>query len=107
MFVIIQHGSKQYKVSEGDALRLDYLGAEVEGPIEIERVLFCSGGDVHLIGRPTISGARVIAEPVKTVLGPKLTVTKFKRRKGSRVRKGHREKYTQVRVREIIVPELQ
>lgn len=106
MYVIVQHGSKQYRLSEGDAILLDRLDEPLKEPLAIDRVLFYSDGVDYLVGRPTIPGARVVVEPLRAVLGEKIRVTKMKRRKGYRLRKGHRQKYTEVRVREIVIPQL-
>ncbi len=105
MYVIVQHGSRQYKVSEGDALLLDRLDERVEQPLEMDRVLFYSDGKDCRVGRPTIPGAKVVVAPTRPVLGRKITVTKMRRRKGYRLKRGHRQKYTEVRVKEIVIPE--
>ena len=109
MFAVIEDGSRQYRVAQGDTLTVDYR-ADVENgdSITFDRVLLANGGGPTAIGRPTIDGAVVEAEViVSEAKGPKLEVQKIRRRKNSRRHTGHRQKHTSVRIKAITVPGLE
>jgi large subunit ribosomal protein L21 len=108
MFAIIEDGSRQYRVQEGDTLTVDYRAeSEAGGALKFDRVLLANGGGASVIGRPAIEGAVVEAEIVRPLeKGPKLEVQKLRRRKNSRRHTGHRQKHTMVRVKSIQVPGL-
>lgn len=108
MFAIIENGSRQIRVQEGDTLNIDYAeGAEAGAAVSFDRVLLANGGAESLIGRPLIDGAVVAAEVVEPVVkGQKLEIGKLRRRKNSRRHTGHRQKYTSVRITGITVPGL-
>ena len=109
MFAIIENGSRQIRVSEGDTIRIDYQAdAQAGQPVTLGRVLLANGGSESVIGRPGIDGATVEAEVVEPeVKGQKLEIQKFRRRKNMRRHTGHRQKYTSVRITGINVPGLQ
>ena len=105
MYAIIEESGQQFKVSEGDVVRIDLVDPAVlekSGSMEFDRVLLVSDGKKVTIGTPLVEGATVSAEVVNPkVAGKKLRVFKFKRRKGSQTGKGHRQKYTEVRITKI------
>ncbi len=104
MYAIIEDGGRQFKVSEGDLLRIDLIevGDETE-TVEFDRVLLVSDGEKITVGTPVVEGAKVSADILKPrVSGKKVRVFKFKRRKGYRRNKGHRQKYTEVRITKIV-----
>ncbi|GIX02722.1 MAG: hypothetical protein KatS3mg112_1659 [Thermogutta sp.] len=110
MYAIIQDGGRQYKVEVGQVLDVDYRlsaerskdGAEfAPKEIRFDRVLAIRDGSTFLLGRPTIDSAYVVAEVQETLLGPKIYIQKFRRRKNYRRRKGHRQLYLRVRIKEI------
>ena len=103
MYAVFEDGSRQYKVSEGDFLRVDYRAAEVGTRIEFNRVLLYQGGDDTRIGQPLVEGARVLAEVVDHP-STKLYIQHFRRRKNYRRLRGHRQPYTEVQVRYILLP---
>ncbi|WP_417392659.1 50S ribosomal protein L21 [Gimesia sp.] len=109
MFVVIEDGSRQYTIQEGDTLTIDYRATAKAGdPITFESVLLANGGGASSIGTPTIEGASVEAEVVQAeVKGEKLEIQKFRRRKNSRRHTGHRQKYTTVQIKTITVPGLE
>jgi len=109
MFAVIEDGSHQYRIQEGDLVTVDYRGDANPGEaISFDRVLLANAGGASLIGKPHIDGALVEAEVVEAQLkGPKLEVQKLRRRKNSRRHTGHRQKYTSVRVKAINVPGLE
>lgn len=99
MFAIIQSGGKQYRVTEGDVLRLEQLGAEPGETVELG-VMLLGGGEVK-VGSPLIEGASVKAEVLGHGRGEKVHVYKFKAKANYRRKTGHRQPYTEVRITEI------
>lgn len=96
MFAIVKSGGKQYRVEEGDLLRLESLQAEVGDSVELPVMML--GGDETKVGAPWVDGARVQAEVVSHGRGDKIYIEKFKAKKNYRRRFGHRQGYTEVRV---------
>lgn len=102
MYAIVEQSGKQYKVSQGDVIEIDLMDvAEGTDTIEMDKVLFVSDGKDVKIGQPYIDGAKVVAKlnivgDDAIVKGPKLYPTHFRRRKASKRRIGHRQKYLQV-----------
>jgi len=101
MYAIIADSGRQYKVEEGLELEVDFRDAEAGSSIDFDQVLALSTESGLKIGKPTVAGAVVTAEVVGETKGEKLTVQKFRRRKNSRRRTGHRQKYTKVRISKI------
>lgn len=106
MFAVFEDGSRQYRVSEGDVVRLDYRDAEVGTRLEFNRVLLYQGQggapDTH-VGQPVVEGARVLADVVAHP-STKLYIQHFRRRKNYRRLRGHRQPFTAVRIRHILLP---
>jgi large subunit ribosomal protein L21 len=102
MYAVFEDGSRQYKVSEGDQVTLDYRPAEVGTRLEFKRVLLYAGGDTTHIGRPTIEGARIVAEVIEHP-STKLYIQHFRKRKNYRRLRGHRQPYTKVQIRNILL----
>jgi large subunit ribosomal protein L21 len=105
MFAVIEDGSRQYQVSQGDVVTLDYRSeANAGDAVTFDRVLMANGGGASAIGRPVLEGATVEGEIVKELFkGPKLEVQKIRRRKNSRTHTGHRQKHTTIRITKINV----
>lgn len=103
MYAIIEDSGQQFKVSEGDLVRIDPRELDEKAEkIEFDRVLLVADGKKVKVGTPLVAGAKVVAEVVQAqAAGPKLRVNTYKRRKGYRRRKGHRQKYTVVRISKI------
>jgi large subunit ribosomal protein L21 len=102
MYAVVEQGSKQYKVSQGDVINIELTEVSPDAKtIELDKVLFVSDGENIKIGTPYLDGAKVIAS-FKTsaddsvVKGPKLYPMHFRRRKNSSRKMGHRQKYLQV-----------
>lgn len=108
MFAVIENGSRQHRVEEGDLLSIDYqAGLEEGATVTFDKVYLANAGGGSTIGKPTIDGATVEAEVVLALeKGPKLEIQKIRRRKNSRRHTGHRQKYTSVRIKSINVPGL-
>jgi len=103
MYAVFEDGSRQYRVSEGDVVKVDYREADVGTRLEFSRVLLYQGGAETHIGQPTVEGARVLAEVVDHP-STKLYIQHFRRRKNYRRLKGHRQHYTEVQIRSILLP---
>ena len=103
MYAIIVDGGKQYKVREGQLVTIDFRDAQGGDSVTFDRVLAASDGSNIKIGQPTLAGATVTAEIVDVEQGPKLTVQKFRRRKNSKRRTGHRQIHSVVKISKISV----
>ena len=100
MYAIIATGGKQYKVSEGDVIRVEKLGAEAGTAYTFDQVLFV-GGEEAKVGNPTVAGASVEATVVGEGKGKKVIVYKYKRKSGYHKKQGHRQAFTQVKIEKI------
>jgi large subunit ribosomal protein L21 len=103
MYAVFEDGSRQYNVQEGDLVKVDFREAEVGARIEFGRVLLFKNNDDLRVGQPMIEGMRVLGEVVDHP-STKLYIQHFRRRKNYRRLKGHRQPYTSVRVKHILVP---
>ena len=104
MYAVIEDSGQQFRLSEGDVLNVD-LRELPEGAKEIEfgRVLLVSDEGKVKVGTPVVDGAKVVAEILSPFAkGPKVYIYRLRRRKASRRRTGHRQKYIQVRVTKIV-----
>ena len=101
MYAIIQDGGRQYKVTEGQELDLDYRDVPTGESLKFESVLAISGGEGIKLGEPLVSGASVEAEVVGPRKGEKITIQKFNRRKTYRRKTGHRQLHTRVKISKI------
>jgi len=104
MYAIIVDGGRQYKVQEGQELALDLRDVSKGDEVRFDRVLACGGDGGTRIGEPLLAGASVTAEVLGVAQGPKLVVQKFRRRKNSRRRTGHRQLFTTVKISKIVAP---
>ena len=100
MFAIIKTGGKQYKVSEGDVIKVEKIEAEAGDKIEFDQVLMVAGDDVK-VGSPVVEGAKVSAEVLDQKKDKKIVIFKFKAKKNYRKKKGHRQPYTLVKIEKI------
>ncbi len=99
MYAVIASGGKQHRVEEGEVLRLEKIDAATGDTVEFDQVLLVSGDDCALqIGAPLVEGAKVTAEVVEHGRSEKVTIIKFRRRKHSMKRQGHRQWYTEVKI---------
>ena len=101
MYAVIETGGKQYRVEVGTELEVELLDAEPGKTITIDRVLLVADGDDSTIGRPLVADASVSAEVVTQTRGPKLISFKYRPKARSRVKKGHRQELTLLRVADI------
>jgi len=100
-YAIITDGGKQFKVEEDQLLDIDFRPLSVGEQIQFDQVLAVRNDEDFQVGQPTLSSARITAEVVGAVKGPKLVVQKFRRRKNYRRRTGHRQIYTRVKIGKI------
>jgi len=103
MYAVFEDGSRQYRVSEGDRVKVDLREGEVGARIEFKRVLLYRNGDEIRIGQPVVDGMRIIGE-VSDHPSTKYVIQHYRRRKHSRRLKGHRQHHVEVLVRHILLP---
>ncbi|HAK45435.1 MAG TPA: 50S ribosomal protein L21 [Spirochaeta sp.] len=101
MYALVEIKGKQYKAEKGSLLEVDKIDGETGDTVEFDSVLMLSGDDVK-VGTPYIDGAKVKVTLEEQTKGKKVKIFKYKKRKNYSLRKGHRQKYTMVRVEEII-----
>jgi large subunit ribosomal protein L21 len=101
MYAVIKTGGKQYKVSEGDLLKIEKIDGEAGSTVTFKEVLMVAGDSDVRIGRPFVEGAAVVGEIMANAKGPKITIFKMKRRKGFRKKTGHRQSLTCLKIKEI------
>ncbi len=101
MYAIIKTGGKQYRVSEGELLKVEKIEGNKGDTVLFDNVLMVSGdGDIK-VGTPIVEGAKVTSEIITEMKSPKITVFKMKRRKGYHRKTGHRQKLTILKIKEI------
>ena len=98
MYAIVKTGGKQYKVANGDVIRVEKIEAEAGASITLDDVLMVGDAGATTIGTPTVAGAAVVAEVVAQDRGPKIIVFKKKRRQNYRRKNGHRQDLTVLRI---------
>jgi len=102
MYAIMETGGKQFKVQQGDVLRIEKLDAEVGETVEVTKVLALSGDEGLTVGKPYIEGAKVVLKVTEQGRGEKILVFKYKPKKKYRKLRGHRQPFSQVVVDEIL-----
>jgi len=103
MYAVIEAGGKQHKVELGQVLEIDLMQEKSGTDYSFENVMLYVDGDEVKIGQPYIENAKVVAEIVEEVKAEKVTILRFRRRKHSMRKIGHRQKYTQIKIKEIKV----
>ncbi len=101
MYAVIETGGKQYRVNEGDVIRIEKLPEEVGSVVTFEKVLLVGAGEKVSVGTPVVDGAKVTGKVVEQDRAKKIIVFKKKRRKGYQVKRGHRQDYTGVLIEKI------
>ena len=96
-YAIFKHGGKQYRVSEGEYLKLDHFSAEAKSTVEITEVLAVNDGEVK-VGAPFVKGAKIVLEVVNEGKDKKVVIYKKRRRKDSKLKRGFRRQFTRVKV---------
>ena len=100
MYAIIATGGKQYKVAEGDIIKVEKLGVEAGENVTFDQVLVVNNGEVT-VGSPTVVGASVTASVVANGKAKKVIVYRYKRKSGYHKKNGHRQSFTQVKIEKI------
>jgi large subunit ribosomal protein L21 len=98
---VIKAGGRQYRVAEGDRVKVEKLAGEPGDAVEFGEVLMLAGDELKL-GKPLVSGAKVKGEIVRQGRGEKLVIFKFKRRKKYRRKRGHRQDFTEIKITGIV-----
>lgn len=101
-YAIVEDGGKQYKAIEGGTIEIDRYNAEVGEQIDLDHVLLITDGENTSIGTPYLEGAKVEATIDSQIKGPKIVVFKYKARERYRVKTGHRQRYTRLRIDSIV-----
>ncbi len=101
MYAVIRTGGKQYRVAEGDVLRVELLETEPKQAVTFDQVLLVAKGDTVSIGQPTVKGAKVEAEVIRHGRNKKVIIFKKKRTTTYQRTQGHRQGFTEVRIKGI------
>jgi large subunit ribosomal protein L21 len=102
MYAVIVTGGKQYRVKEGQLLKIESLPVETGLTVDFDQVLMLVNGTDVQVGKPTVNGAKVTASVVEHGRGDKIRIVKFRRRKHSRRQMGHRQNFTIVKIEAIV-----
>ena len=102
MYAVIETGGKQYRVEVGTELQVELLDAEPGKTVTLDRVLLVADGDEAAIGQPVVDGAAVSAEVLRQERGDKVISFKYRPKARRRVKKGHRQELTILRVSDIV-----
>ncbi|MEO1205079.1 MAG: 50S ribosomal protein L21 [Pseudomonadota bacterium] len=98
MYAVIKTGGKQYRVAQDDVISIEKLSGDAGSTIEFTDVMLVGEGESAKVGTPFVSGAKVTAELVQQMRGPKVIAFKKRRRQNSKRKRGHRQHLTQVRI---------
>jgi large subunit ribosomal protein L21 len=98
MYAVIETGGKQYRVAQGETLRVEKLAAAPGDKVTFTPLLFADDGGNVQIGRPQVAGATVEAEVLEQGLHKKIILFKYKRRKNYRLKQGHRQPFTAIKI---------
>lgn len=101
MYAVITSGSKQYRVEEGQTLKLEKMPAEIGSKISFDQVLMIGNGDDIKVGQPYVAGSKVTASVLSQGRHKKIVIMKFKRRKHHQKQMGHRQYFTEVKIEKI------
>ena len=103
MYAVVRTGGKQLRVSPGDVVKVEKLPQGTGETVELSDVLLVSSGEETTVGTPTVPNAKVICMSLGDGRGKKIVVYKYKRRKGYARKRGHRQEFTRLSIREIRV----
>ncbi len=103
MYAIIENGGKQYRITQGQKVRLEKLPGNADDLVSLGQVLAIEDGERLLVGAPYIQGASISGKIVAQGKARKVTVFKYKRRKDTKKKKGHRQSYTELLIEKIEV----
>ena len=103
MYVVVETGGKQYKVSKNDTIEVEKLNQPPGKSVRLENVLLCADGKKVEIGRPYLKNVKVSCDVISEIKKDKVISFKYKRRKSHRKKIGHRQKLTRLKVKEISI----
>ncbi len=98
MYAVIKTGGKQYRVIQGETLKIEIIPGDVGSAIVLDKVLMVGNGDTVSVGKPMLTGATVTATIISIGRGKKVTIFKMRRRKHYQKHQGHRQSYTEIRI---------
>jgi large subunit ribosomal protein L21 len=98
MYAVIKTGGKQYRVKQGETLKIETVAGDVGSAIVLDKVLMVGDGDKLSVGKPLLEGATVNATIVSNGRHDKVTIFKMRRRKHYQKHQGHRQNYTEIRI---------
>ena len=98
MYAIIETGGKQYKVSEGDVIKVEKLAVEAGAAYAFDKVLVVAGDNGVSVGAPYVEGAKVAATVIGDGKAKKVVIYKYKSKKGFHKKRGHRQPYTMLKI---------
>ncbi len=101
MYAVVKTGGKEYRISQGDLIRVEKMEGKVGDQVTMKDILMVSHEGQVQVGNPLLANAVITGEIVQQVKGKKVLIYKMKRRKNYRRTKGHRQTYTYIRVNEI------
>lgn len=105
IYAIIETGGKQYRVSPGQVVDVDFMDAIDGSTVELDRVLLIGDGDKVVVGKPTVEGAKVVATSEGDTRAKKVIAFRYKNKTRSHVKRGHRQLLSRLTIGEIIPPE--
>lgn len=98
MYAVVKTGGKQYRVSQGDRLKVETITAEAGSDVSLDEVLMVGSGESVTVGAPRVENATVSAKVLSHGRGDKVRIIKFRRRKHHRKQAGHRQNYTELEI---------
>ncbi len=98
MYAVVKTGGKQYRVSQGDRLKVESLKADAGADVNLDQVLMIGSGESVTVGAPMVANASVSAKVLSHGRGSKVRIIKFRRRKHHRKQAGHRQNYTELEI---------
>lgn len=105
MYAVFESGGLQFNAEEGSTVKVPFLSAKPGDTVSLDKVLLIKDGDNALAGFPYLDAAKVEAEVVEQGFADKVTVYKFKRRTKYRKTRGHKQKFTELKIKKIVSPE--
>jgi large subunit ribosomal protein L21 len=101
-YAVVETGGKQYRVQPGDTIQVELLKAEPGSTVELNKVLVLGQEDTVTVGRPTVDGARVLAEVQEHGRGKKIIIFKYKPKVRYQRKTGHRQSFTLLAIKDIV-----
>lgn len=105
-YAIVQTGGKQYRVATGDTIRVESIPGDIGDTVELNDVRMVSDDGQVTLGTPNVEGARIVTEISDSGKGKKITVLKYKPKVRYRRKKGHRQRYTDLTITDIILEQI-